>query len=105
MIREETVPAGACENANTVKRSIAIEMLAERIVAVKQSHPVRVAIDGVDGLVRQRWRRNSCNQSSKVVGLSFAPQLMGSIILALSAINLGEVHQKDIFGIRSITRH
>jgi len=33
-----------------VKRSIAIEMLAERIVAVKQSHPVRVAIDGVDGV-------------------------------------------------------
>ena len=25
-------------------------MLAERIVAVKQSHPVRVAIDGVDGV-------------------------------------------------------
>jgi uridine kinase len=35
-------------NANTVKRSIALEMLAGRIVAIKRPHPVRVAIDGVD---------------------------------------------------------
>src|SRR5216117_2134120 len=33
-----------------MKRSILIEMLAERIVAVSCSHPVRVAIDGVDGV-------------------------------------------------------
>jgi uridine kinase len=39
-----------CENANTMKRSIAIEMLAERIAAVRRPHPVRVAIDGVDGV-------------------------------------------------------
>jgi len=34
---------------NTVKRSIAIEMLAERIVSVSRPHPARIAIDGVDG--------------------------------------------------------
>ena len=33
-----------------MKRSILIEMLAERIVRVSCPHPVRVAIDGVDGV-------------------------------------------------------
>ena len=33
-----------------MKRSILIEMLAERIVGVSCPHPVRVAIDGVDGV-------------------------------------------------------
>jgi len=41
---------GLCENAEAVKRSIAIDMLAERIVAAIHPHPVRVAIDGVDGV-------------------------------------------------------
>src|SRR5262245_16501194 len=33
-----------------MKRSIFIEELAERIAAVTRPHPVRVAIDGVDGV-------------------------------------------------------
>lgn len=33
-----------------MKRSVLIEMLAERIVGVSCPHPVRVAIDGVDGV-------------------------------------------------------
>ena len=33
-----------------MRRSTVIEMLAERIVGVTCSHPVRVAIDGVDGV-------------------------------------------------------
>jgi len=38
----------------SMKRSILIEMLAERIVGVSCSHPVRVAIDGVDGVGKTR---------------------------------------------------
>ncbi len=33
-----------------MKRSTLIEMLAERIAGVRCPHPVRVAIDGVDGV-------------------------------------------------------
>jgi uridine kinase len=33
-----------------VKRSIVIETLAERIAAIRPPHPVRLAIDGVDGV-------------------------------------------------------
>src|SRR5262245_27221606 len=39
-----------CENPTTMKRSSVVEMLAERIAAGRRSHPVRVAIDGVDGV-------------------------------------------------------
>jgi hypothetical protein len=52
-----------CENLNAMKRSIAIEMLTDKIAAVSRPHPARIAIDGVDrGLARQHWQMNSSNQ-------------------------------------------
>jgi hypothetical protein len=54
---------------------------------------------------RRRWQTNSCSQFLGADALSFVPPLMGFIILGQSDTNSDEVHLKDIFGIRSTTRH
>ena len=89
-----------------MKRSTLIEMLAEKIAGVRCPHPVRIAIDGVDGV----GKTTLADELAGVLSSGERPVIRASVdgfhnprsspLPARAQLEL-----KDIFGTRSTTPH